>query len=1118
MVAYAVGGLKVAIGRAEHVELPVRAVRGRLTGMLFETDKTFLLPSAMRGIRNLRLLYDEYPRLEVLVTGHTDTVGATDYNQGLSEERAEAVAAFLTDQADTWLGWYQGKPHSRPWGVREDQHMLATLGHYAGPVDGQAGTGTQGAYRTFQESKGLPASGFGDQATRRALIVDYMAQDGTSLPAGTPIQLHGCGEHHNEVPTGDNVDEPKNRRVEVFLFDGAIQPPPRKPCQSCPEYPEWLKQTYRTVDLDLPPGSLTAMVVDDQDAPLAEARVELSGITMETGQTDGSGRCHFPELIAGRYRVSGYKDGYQAAGAWVDVEPGPHPEAPKTEKSSFVEGDEGGDGSGTGAPDVTLELQAQAPVIKSFGGWGTPVPAGTKPTATDRVFFPQGGGVHLEWVVEGDPDEIVLDPGARKLSGTSVELAATDLPLDGVLRLTAKKGGVASTPATVKVTGILDFWLETDTPYPDDKPQGKLFEKDMTTEVDKLHGKDGAYKDYAKKVGVWFGGVTPKSELVFHWKVVGAAHAQIEVDVFLQGKTDVTDRTRKLSEPQHSMTDKAVARLDADLVIYEDDAGTRGKRRASSVLLVKEDLPDPKFAPGNKGFEAQEHGSPLRPGIGATWADLELAWGLVGDAYQCKVDITVTDKSGTVNSYPAKSSTDKKLSGVVKVDQIGKKALTGKLTAVAKLTNLAGDLVDSRTLTIKMDGITGKIVVHKPDGSLAMFAKVTLTDAAGTVHKGQVENVGHAKITPIAGGSMKIIAELDGVGAATRTVDHDDDFTETLTLVPLAAAQHAGTITLAAATSLAAVASDKDTVLGDKARFELEVKEVTAGAGDPDEVILRVKNKSYTVREDRFAKPSAMTSIGTHAWLWDGSNDRGAFDTNDLLGDLTAELEIRKLGFTPVVETLALKGVAQGLPWQATCDTKTNRMTVTVTYEATHSPLVDAALSSKVHALVDKGVSRFWSRNLTLKGVGWNLKAMTMMKSTGAPNVHVVPEIPVVLERACNLGVLAPGARILIPVASDFPKSTFEEQQMEDTGAHELGHSILLEAVSSDWSLKHKGTSSATQSALPGNPYPTAPTEIDLMKYSSDSTLPSDWYTRTHLAEEDAKGLLASIRVFLAKK
>jgi outer membrane protein OmpA-like peptidoglycan-associated protein len=39
-----------------------------------------------------------HPTLKLDVEGHTDSVGSDEYNQSLSEKRAEAVRAYLTQQ------------------------------------------------------------------------------------------------------------------------------------------------------------------------------------------------------------------------------------------------------------------------------------------------------------------------------------------------------------------------------------------------------------------------------------------------------------------------------------------------------------------------------------------------------------------------------------------------------------------------------------------------------------------------------------------------------------------------------------------------------------------------------------------------------------------------------------------------------------------------------------------------------------------------------------------------------------------------------------------------------------------------------------------------------------
>src|SRR6266850_1179731 len=133
---YNVGGIDIAAGSALTVQIPSRVFLGRMTGLLFDTDKTFLLPRSLAGIRGLRRFYDQHPGVQVLVVGHTDTVGPAQYNLTLSNERAHSIAAYLQDDVDGWMEYYPGRTGSAHWGTIEDQHMLKELGFHQGPITG----------------------------------------------------------------------------------------------------------------------------------------------------------------------------------------------------------------------------------------------------------------------------------------------------------------------------------------------------------------------------------------------------------------------------------------------------------------------------------------------------------------------------------------------------------------------------------------------------------------------------------------------------------------------------------------------------------------------------------------------------------------------------------------------------------------------------------------------------------------------------------------------------------------------------------------------------------------------------------------------------------------------
>ncbi|MFW6373681.1 MAG: OmpA family protein [Thermodesulfobacteriota bacterium] len=67
-----------------------------LGDVLFETGKADLMPGAMRSIDKLARFLQENPEREVLVEGHTDSVGSESYNLNLSQRRAESAATALT--------------------------------------------------------------------------------------------------------------------------------------------------------------------------------------------------------------------------------------------------------------------------------------------------------------------------------------------------------------------------------------------------------------------------------------------------------------------------------------------------------------------------------------------------------------------------------------------------------------------------------------------------------------------------------------------------------------------------------------------------------------------------------------------------------------------------------------------------------------------------------------------------------------------------------------------------------------------------------------------------------------------------------------------------------------
>jgi OOP family OmpA-OmpF porin len=72
-----------------------------LEGVHFDFDKATLRPEAMVILNNAAGLLSTHERVVVEVAGHTDSVGSEEYNQGLSERRANAVRDYLVSKGIT---------------------------------------------------------------------------------------------------------------------------------------------------------------------------------------------------------------------------------------------------------------------------------------------------------------------------------------------------------------------------------------------------------------------------------------------------------------------------------------------------------------------------------------------------------------------------------------------------------------------------------------------------------------------------------------------------------------------------------------------------------------------------------------------------------------------------------------------------------------------------------------------------------------------------------------------------------------------------------------------------------------------------------------------------------
>jgi outer membrane protein OmpA-like peptidoglycan-associated protein len=114
----------ISAQQAAELQRQVAALDARVTDrglvvtlgdVLFTTGKADLRSGTTGHLDKLAAFLNRYPDREVLIEGYTDSVGSEDYNQGLSERRAESVRTYLRGQGiDAARLTTSGKGKSNP--------------------------------------------------------------------------------------------------------------------------------------------------------------------------------------------------------------------------------------------------------------------------------------------------------------------------------------------------------------------------------------------------------------------------------------------------------------------------------------------------------------------------------------------------------------------------------------------------------------------------------------------------------------------------------------------------------------------------------------------------------------------------------------------------------------------------------------------------------------------------------------------------------------------------------------------------------------------------------------------------------------------------------------------
>ncbi len=214
----------------------------------FNHNSAVVLPKAIDELAYCYLYVKANSSKMMLIAGHTDRSGTAEYNQKLSEKRAENVLHLLTGNRADWIKTADLKSGGKS-KIEDYQEILkwvsTTLGWSCDPgdVDNILGTETKEAIKTFQEtyndefSKSITVDGVMGPDTWGAFFDIYMIMLADALGHGSDtsklkpyrdalkfvngMKTIGCGERHATSPKSISRED---RRVEIFFFEPADKP------------------------------------------------------------------------------------------------------------------------------------------------------------------------------------------------------------------------------------------------------------------------------------------------------------------------------------------------------------------------------------------------------------------------------------------------------------------------------------------------------------------------------------------------------------------------------------------------------------------------------------------------------------------------------------------------------------------------------------------------------------------------------------------------------------------------------------------------------------------------------------------------------------------------------
>ncbi|MBV8632935.1 MAG: hypothetical protein JO002_00445 [Burkholderiaceae bacterium] len=173
---------------------------------------------------------------------------------------------------------------------------------------------------------------------------------------------------------------------------------------------------------------------------------------------------------------------------------------------------------------------------------------------------------------------------------------------------------------------------------------------------------------------------------------------------------------------------------------------------------------------------------------------------------------------------------------------------------------------------------------------------------------------------------------------------------------------------------------------------------------------------------------------------------------------------------------------------------------------------LDGLQATNMMNQINNGVSRFWSRPVMLDGETYAVNVNVAQDEKNGMPIRLAINDGSDYARSVNTdgSFLQPllGAKVVYNPGYFNNNVDMANEDLQLVGAHEFGHPMLVNAVGTNYSFGHKGTSNDIGAITSGTPTLPSTGELDLMQYYNPSPSTHDAYLRTMANEDDVRRLI----------